>query len=89
MLTIGMLIVLVGYGLAYTGKQMWDGCNPNVIEIFTPGKYTPCSQTSTGTGTTGTVQGSSGVTTTTAPVPSVGTGGSVGPYAGLGPKANG
>lgn len=87
MLAIGMLIVLVGYGLAYTGKQMWDGCSPNIIDIFTPGKYTPCSQT--GTGTTGTVQGSSGVTTTTAPVPSVGTGGSVGPYAGLGPKANG
>lgn len=71
MLAIGMVIVLVGYGLAYTGKQMWDGCNPNIIDVFWPGKYTPCSGTpstssstsgNTPIGNQGTLQGS-GLTT--------------------------
>ena len=64
MLTFGMMIVLVGYGLAYTGKQMWNGCSPNIIDVFWPGKYTPCKSTATAPGNPANAGGPAPGTTT-------------------------
>lgn len=38
-----MVVVLFGYGLSFFGWQVWEGCNPNLIDVFWPGKYTKCS----------------------------------------------
>jgi len=47
MLGIGMVVVLFGYGLTFFGWQVWEGCNPNLIDVFWPGKYQKCGGTTT------------------------------------------
>lgn len=68
MLTFGMMIALVGYGLAYTGKQMWNGCSPNIIDVFWPGKYTPCSSTASASSSSSSNAGGPAPGTTTNPI---------------------
>jgi hypothetical protein len=45
-LSIGIVVGLVGYGLVFWGAQMWSGCTQNsFLDIMWPGgqRFTPCA----------------------------------------------
>lgn len=48
MLSIGIVVGLLGYGLVYYGSQLWNGCTQNsFLDIMWPGgaKFSPCKPT--------------------------------------------
>ncbi len=42
MMGLGILVALAGYTLVYLGLQNLNGCNAKLLDVITPGKYTPC-----------------------------------------------
>ena len=46
MLSIGIVVGLLGYGLTYWGVQLWSGCSQNsFLDIMWPGgqRFQPCA----------------------------------------------
>ena len=55
MLGIGIVVGLVGYGMAFWGAQLFNGCTTNsFLDIMWPGgqKFVPCSSGSSSLSTT-------------------------------------
>ena len=51
MLSIGIVVGLLGYGLTYWGAQLWSGCTQNsFLDIMWPGgqRFKPCAPQSGG-----------------------------------------
>ena len=73
MLSIGIVVGLLGYGLTYWGAQLWSGCTQNsFLDIMWPGgqRFTPCAPQSGG-GASGS-GGLTGVPSTAGPGPATG-----------------
>ncbi len=47
---LGILVALAGYTLVYLGLQNLNGCNAKLLDVITPGKYTPCTPASSPNG---------------------------------------
>ncbi len=73
MLSIGIVVGLLGYGLTYWGAQLWSGCTQNsFLDIMWPGgqRFKPCPPKSGG-GSSGS-GGLTGVPKTAGPGPATG-----------------
>ncbi len=60
MLGIGIVVGLLGYGLAYWGAQLWSGCTQNTfLDIMWPGgtRFTPCAPAGGSSGPPATAHG--------------------------------